>query len=321
MLLTFDGRAYDLRPGESVLEGMARHGVGIPSACRAGSCQACVVRSVTGDPGPDARRGLKPTWLASGYFLACMARPSADLAVAGAGSDIRAPARLVSVTDLGPGVLRVRVRTDRPLDFRPGQHVTLSTPAGVTRIYSIANLPAEAAAGGLEFHVRRYPGGAMSGWLAGARPGARLAVGEPAGECFYTTASAGGPLLLAGTGTGIAPLIAIARQALAGRHAAPVVLVHGGAEAASLYLGPRCPGPPAGAPDGAVTWRTCVRSAGEDIVTAVTEELARLGGDPGRVTAYLCGGATSVGRMRRALFLAGMSLARIMADQFLPATT
>ena len=48
MQLTFEGRAYDLRPGESVLDAMARHGVGLPSACRVGSCQACMIRSVSG---------------------------------------------------------------------------------------------------------------------------------------------------------------------------------------------------------------------------------------------------------------------------------
>ncbi|HEX9067053.1 MAG TPA: 2Fe-2S iron-sulfur cluster binding domain-containing protein, partial [Streptosporangiaceae bacterium] len=75
MLLTFDSRPYDLRPGESVLDAMARHGVSLPSACRAGSCQACLVRSVSGDPGEQTRRELKP-WQADGYFLACLARPA-----------------------------------------------------------------------------------------------------------------------------------------------------------------------------------------------------------------------------------------------------
>lgn len=47
-------------------------------------------------------------------------------------------------------------------------------------------------------------------------------------------------------------------------------------------------------------------------------ELARLG-DPAIVRAYLCGGAGVGRRMRRALFLAGMSLQSIQADEFVPA--
>ena len=213
MQLTFEGRDYDLRPGESVLDAMARHGVGLPSACRVGSCQACMIRSVSGDPGPDARRGLKATWLASGYFLACLARPLSDLTVAEPGDDAHTPARLVSARPIGPGVLRVLVRPERPLAYQPGQHVTLSRPGGVTRIYSIVSLPAESERTGIELHVRVYPAGAMSGWLALARPGAPLRVGSPAGECFYLPGDSAGPLVLAGTGTGIAPLLAVARAA------------------------------------------------------------------------------------------------------------
>src|SRR6266568_4424434 len=269
MLLTFEGRDYDLRPGESVLDAMSRHGVGLPAACRAGSCQACVIRSVSGDPGPEARRGLKATWLASGYFLACRARPAADLAIATAGEDARTPARLVSSRPIAPGVLRVLVQPDQPLDYRPG--------------------------------------------------------------------STSHPLLLAGTGTGIAPLLAVARSALAQRHRGPVVLIHGASGPAALYLGTRCPrvleaeaaraaaagqvaaagGPPGARP--VLSWRTCLLSEGGDIADAVAGELGKLDGAPGRARAYLCGGARSVSRMRRALFMAGMSLADIYSDQFVPA--
>ncbi len=320
MQLTFEGRDYDLRPGESVLDAMARHGVGLPSACRVGSCQACMIRSVSGDPGPDARRGLKATWRASGYFLACLARPSCDLTVAEPGDDAHTPARLISARPMGPGVLRVLVRPDRRLDYQPGQHVTLSRPGGITRIYSIVSLPAQSDRTGIELHVRVYPAGAMSGWLSGARPGAPLTLGSPAGECFYLPGNTAGPLLLAGTGTGIAPLLAVARAALADQHPGPVVLIHGAAEPDGLYLGRQCPPALAASPGRTVSWRTCVLSDGEDIAAAATAELAALACPPGGVRAYLCGGAGSVIRMRRALFMAGLSLADIYADQFVPAS-
>jgi CDP-4-dehydro-6-deoxyglucose reductase, E3 len=323
MLLTYEGRGYELRPGETVLEGMARHGVGLPSACRAGSCQACVVRSVAGDPGPEASRGLKSTWQASGYFLACLARPSSDLTVAQAGADTRMAATLASVSRLGsagsgPCVLRVIVRPERPLDFRPGQHVTL-TAEGVSRIYSIASLSSEARRDGIEFHVRMFRDGAMSGWLAEAAPGSAMMIGCPAGDCFYPSGLEHAPLLFAGTGTGIAPLIAIARSALAGGHTGPITIIHGSAGPGGLYLGASRPAGltvPGGPP---VTWRTTVLSEGEDIAEAALREAARLRELPGTLRAFLCGGSGSVHRMRRALFLAGTSLCDIFADQFTPA--
>jgi len=145
-------------------------GVSVPAACRAGACHACLLRAAAGDPGAAGQRGLKPPLAARGYFLACLTRPATDLAV-GSGTGAAVPARLVARNWLGPGVLGIWVRPRRPFRFLAGQHVTLDRGDGVVRAYSIANLPQEAARDGLEFHVRVYPGGAMSEWLAGAAPG------------------------------------------------------------------------------------------------------------------------------------------------------
>jgi ferredoxin len=389
MRLTVSGRAFELDPGESVLDGMARHGIGLPSACRAGACHACLVRALRGDPGPPSQASLKSTWQADGYFLACLARPASDLTVALAGDEVRTEAEITSVRPIGARVIKVTLRPRQPLTFRAGQHLALTRPDGTTRVYSIANTPAEAAARGIELHVRVYQGGAMSGWLAAAPPGSLVSVGEPAGGCCYLPGQPPGPLLLAGTGTGIGPLAALLRDALSQGHAGPAVIIHGAADPAGLYLGSgqpgHCqlgpgqltPGQPGhrqltpgqltpgqltpGQPTSGQTGhrqlmpgqltpgqltpgqltpgqtghrqltpgqpahcqpaycpprrRTCVLSRGEDIAGAAAEELAELG-DPAAVRAYLCGGQQAVTRMRRSLFLAGMSLKHIFADAF-----
>jgi CDP-4-dehydro-6-deoxyglucose reductase, E3 len=314
--LRYGGQDYDLAPGESVLDGLARHGVRVPSACRAGACHACLLKADTGDPGPAGQHGLKPALAARGYFLACLARPATGLAVR-SGPEVITPGTLAASRWLGPDVLAIWLRPGKPVAFRAGQHATLHRGDGVIRTYSIANLPAEAARDGLEFHVRVYPGGAMSTWLARAAPGTRVGIGIPAGECFYTPGSPAAALLLAGTGTGIAPLLAIARDAFAQGHTGPVAVLHGAAEPGRLYLGtplPRCVKHEALA---AIRWRTCALSRGQDIVAAVTAELAA-GPGPAATRAFLCGGPRTVAAMRRALFLAGMSLRDICADQFVP---
>ncbi|MDR0346058.1 MAG: 2Fe-2S iron-sulfur cluster binding domain-containing protein [Nocardiopsaceae bacterium] len=313
--LTYHGHDYDLRPGESVLAGLARQGVELPSACQAGACHTCLLRAESGDPGEDGRRGLKPTLAASGYFLACQARPVTDLRAAVAGPDVITPARVERRWWLGPRVLAVRVRPRQPVEFRPGQHVTLHRGNGIIRVYSIANRPGQARRDGLEFHVRVYPGGQMSEWLAGAAPGTGVGLGVPAGHCFYLPGQPAAPLLLAGTGTGIAPLLAIAADARAAGHRGPVTLLHGAAEPARLYLGEHTPPGLAGA---GIRWRACVQSRGEDIAEAAADELAAQP-DPAAARAYLCGGRGSVTRTKRALFLGGMSLASINADEFAPA--
>jgi CDP-4-dehydro-6-deoxyglucose reductase len=309
-------------PGETVLSALARHGVALPSACRAGVCRACLVRAADGDPGPAGAAGLEEALAAGGYFLACQARPAGDLTVALAGGDIYTPARLLSVRR-DAGAFRVRVAPERPLAFAAGQHVALRVPAGgadLVRVYSFANRPAEAARDGAEFYVRAYPGGAMTAWLARARPGARLSLGRPAGTCCYQPGEPGAPLLLAGTGTGLAPLAAVARDALARGHHGPIVLLRGAVRSSRLYPAEYLPRAPARV-------RTCLQSRGEDLVAAVVAEYSAVmaeygplaaGHDAGAAAprAYLCGGPSVVARMQRALFLAGQSLRQIHHDAF-----
>jgi CDP-4-dehydro-6-deoxyglucose reductase len=310
-------------PGETVLEALTRGGIRIPSACRAGVCRACLVKVLDGDPGAAAAL-LEKDLRADGYFLACQARPSADITMSLAGGVVFVPARLLSVRQAGAGVLRVRVRPDRPLAFRAGQHIALRiAPADgvldgdgalggdVARAYSIANLPHEAQRDGLEFHVRLHPGGAMSGWLAAARPGTVISLGRPSGRCCYDPAEPGAALLLAGTGTGLAPLAAFVRDALAQSHAGPIIVLRGGADAHALYPDERLRGP-------GVRTRTCLRSRGDDLVAAVLDEYARLA-QPQAARAYLCGSPGLVIRMRKGLFLAGLSVRRIHCDEFIPA--
>ncbi len=315
VLITLGGRVYDLAEGESVLDAMARHGVDIPSACRSGVCHACLLRATDGAPGGQAQRGLKDTWRSAGYFLACQARPASDLTITLAGDHFVLPGVLRSATAIWPGVLRVRIGVGQRLDFRPGQHVTLRRADGLARAYSIANLPAEAARDGVELHVRVRPRGAMGGWLTRARPGSRLGIRGPAGECFYVRGQPRRALLLAGSGTGISPLTAIVRDALASGHTGPIIILHGAALPSGFYLDRELRELAAAYP--MVRYRRCVRSRGADLAAAAAQELGRLASPAAR--AYLCGGHSTVLTARRALFLAGMSLPDIHSDEFLPA--
>jgi ferredoxin-NADP reductase/ferredoxin len=289
---------------ETVLSALTRQGIALPSACQAGVCRACLVRVLQGDPGPAGAAGLDDALRGDGYFLACQARPAADLTVALAGGDIYTPARLLSVRRDG-AALRVRIRPEKPLSFRAGQHVALRIPAAraeasraesaqggapqgadLVRVYSFANRPAEADRDGVEFYVRVYPGGAMSEWLAGAGPGDELSLGRPAGRCCYWPGEPEVPLLLAGTGTGVAPLAAVARDALAHGHRGPIVLLRGAAQAEGLGPEEYLPGAP-------VRSRTCVLSEGEDIVAAAVAEYAALADWAASVAAVVPGGAAA----------------------------
>ena len=312
-----EGQWYGLDEGESVLDGLLRQGVEVPHSCRAGACQSCLLRAERGEVPAKAQVGLKETLKARGYFLACACRPDNELEVAGAGADLRVPAHITALEPLSDSVLGVRLRPDGHFEYRPGQYVSLLRADGLARSYSLASQPGEDM---LELHVRRTPGGRMSGWLFDeARPGDTLELQGPAGDCFYVPGRPEQPLLLAGTGTGLAPLYGIVRDALAQGHTGPIWLFHGAVEASGLYLveelralqsryawfqyrpsvlrGPERVGVTVGALD-ALIKEACPRPAGW--------------------RAFLCGNPDLVLSLRKKLFLAGLALKDIHADAFLP---
>jgi ferredoxin-NADP reductase len=98
---------------------------------------------------------------------------------------------------------------------RPGQHVDLRLTAedgySVERSYSIASEPERA--GEVDITVERIEGGEVSPFLHEVVvPGDRLEVRGPIGGYFVWEAALGGPLLLVAGGSGVVPLMAMARH-------------------------------------------------------------------------------------------------------------
>jgi ferredoxin-NADP reductase len=98
---------------------------------------------------------------------------------------------------------------------RPGQHVDVRLTAedgySVERSYSIASEPERA--GEVDITVERIEGGEVSPFLHEVVvPGDRLEVRGPIGGYFVWEAALGGPLLLVAGGSGVVPLMAMARH-------------------------------------------------------------------------------------------------------------
>ena len=112
-----------------------------------------------------------------------------------------------------PSVMTVRFESDDWPGHLPGQHVDVRLTAEdgyqAQRSYSIASAP---AAGRLDLTIEDIADGEVSPYLSEElRPGDRLELRGPIGGYFTWTEANGGPLLLVGGGTGVAPLMSMLR--------------------------------------------------------------------------------------------------------------
>jgi len=318
--LECDGREVPLAEGESVLDALLRAGVEVASSCRAGACQSCLVRVTSGAVPARAQAGLKETLRARGFALACQIVPETALAISLEGkSDLEVAARVEAVDRLAADVLCVRLRSETELAYRAGQFVTLLRSDGLARAYSLASRPADGQL--LELHVRVVAGGRMSNWLATEATGASVRLRGPAGDCFYTSTDAEQPLVLAGAGTGLAPLWGILRDALAAGHRGAIQLWHGARDVEGLYLRAELAQLSREHPH--FSYHPCALAgdeAGELRIGRLDELLLRAVPSYARQRFYLCGDAPLVQGLKRKLFLQGAPLREIFADAFLGAS-
>jgi len=211
---------------------------------------------------------------------------------------------------LSADVVRVHLDCDAPFEFRSGQYLTLVRADGLARSYSIASLPTE----GLDLHIRLLPNGRMSEWIrTQARVGDPVRVLGPSGDCFYVPGRPEQTLLLIGTGTGLAPLYGILRDALEHGHTGPIHLFHGALRAEGLYL--RDELTQLAASHANFEYVPTLFETDGPIDQVVLKRFAK----PAGSRAYLCGDPAIVQSLKKKLFLQGMNLGDIHADAFLPA--
>lgn len=227
-----------------------------------------------------------------------------------------APARVAAVEALAPTVRRVWIEPAQPFPYRAGQFVNLRRADGLVRPYSIANPPGRDR--GIEIHVKRLPGGAMSGWIhESLAPGESVSLQGPNGAVFYLPDRPAQNILMIGNGTGLAPLYGILRDALAARHRGAIRLYHGTRHRPGLYLDARLRR--LQAEHGNFRYIPCLSGdpprgderAGraEAVAFADLDDLAGW-----RV--YLCGYPPMVRAARRTAYLRGAALDDIYADPF-----
>lgn len=336
-VVTFEADNFDTEQHESVLDCLLRNGKAIPYACKAGMCQACLVKAVEGEPPETARKWIRKSLQDKGYALACQWVPEDDVTVGlPALEEFSVAARITELLPLNAQVLKVclaPVEVGTMFACHPGQYLTITSPTGITRSYSVANDVDRD--GHIELHIGSTPYGSFTGWLFNeACPGDTLHVRGPAGDCFYDNCHLEEgddfPLILAATGTGLAPLYGIVNEALARGHQGPITVYHGVLRRNGLYYTQTLQA--LADKHQSLTYHPCVLE--EDTVRGLDENASDLPGllkgdireiIPDRLDShvlprsrvFLCGNPDFVHGLRKRIFLKGARSANIFCDPFL----
>ncbi|MBI3903614.1 MAG: 2Fe-2S iron-sulfur cluster binding domain-containing protein [Nitrosomonadales bacterium] len=314
--VVYGGQSYE-SAGKSVLECLTAQGVSIPSSCHSGLCQTCMMRAVSGAVPAKAQAGLKDALVAQNYFLACTCYPEQDIeAVLAADGLDKQQAMVTKVEYLNADILGIRLKPSQPFEYRAGQFINFFKDADTVRCYSLASVPG--IDDELSLHVRKVPGGQVSGWMfESLKAGDAITISEAAGDCFYLAGKPEQNILLVGTGSGLAPLYGIIRDALRNGHKGKISLYHGSYNTEGLYLVDELR-------------KLAQAHANFSYVPCVSEGAAPQGYAYGMVLdvaleghpdlsgwrVFLCGNPDMVKAAQQQTFLAGASMGEIFADPF-----
>jgi len=167
--------------------------------------------------------------------------------------------------------------------------------------------------------VRILDQGQMSRWLADqARPGDRVTIQGPSGHCFYVPGKPDQELVLAGTGTGLAPLYGLAQEALRQGHSGPITLFHAARNPTGLYLEATLREMEQREPNFRYV-PCCEMPEGRDDVEVGPLDEVLIRSTPSFVgrRVFLCGNPSMVQSLRKKLFLRGAGIKEIFSDAFL----
>lgn len=234
--------SFEVHEGESILDGALRAGVKLPHECTFGGCGTCKVKVHQGSVHyEDMPMALTEEEHRAGYALACQARCGESLIIepCALANDFAEPvtvtATVAVVERLAPDVMRLAlsIPDDLAALYVPGQYMNIVLPDGRTRSFSMAS--AHKPGQPLEFHIKQIEHGYFtSDVLPSLVPGATLSIHFPLGTFAYRE-NDWRPMIMAATGTGIAPIRAMLESLLDNEDCPPITLYWGVRSEADLY--------------------------------------------------------------------------------------
>ena len=221
-------QSFPCAENDTLLRAALRSGIAFPYECNVGSCGNCkfeLLEGVISSCWPEAP-GLSDKDRARNRGLGCQSRPTGPLQIKLRTSDkyapqfppVRTAAKFIASSTITHDLSEFTFETDVPLPFLSGQYALIQM-AGIAgpRAYSMSNVglfSGETSAGRLiEFQVRRVPGGQGSAHLFDhLKAGDNVEIDGPYGMAYLREHIERDILCIAG-GSGLAPMVSIARGA------------------------------------------------------------------------------------------------------------
>lgn len=271
--IVVNGRRIPAAYGETLVDAALSARVVIPHDCCTGQCSTCRVRVYAGEVDDEGTR-------VGDTVLACQATVTGEAVIEydEVPAVVRRAGTITALSRLSPTIVEVIVTLGRKLTILPGQYVKVGFAGHPARDYSPTfRVDGSGELNELVLHIRRDAEGLVSSGL-----GSRIAIGHrarvkgPFGQAFFRKDE--GRIVLVSSGTGWAPIWAVARAARYHQPHREMIVVASARDPADLYMHP------------SLAW---LSATGVTQVTATSSRLATDGaaGDAsvraGRATAHL----------------------------------
>jgi NAD(P)H-flavin reductase/ferredoxin len=229
--LLINGRSVEAKIGETLIDAGLAGWIAIPHDCCSGQCETCRVEIVSGRVDDQGTRDGRTV-------LACQATVLGDAEISFEEIPVTAKhsGTVSEIARLAADVVEVVVLLNEPIDYRPGQYLSVKFSGFPARDLSPA-LREDGSARDRElvFHIRRYPGGLVSTQLgATIRVGHRVQVRGPFGYAYLREGT--GALVLVAGGTGWAPIWSVARAARRQQPHRELIVIAGARDLDGLYM-------------------------------------------------------------------------------------
>lgn len=323
------GEEFPVGENEDILTAALHHGINLQYGCRHGNCSSCKHWLLDGDVDDSAASvyAIPRNEREDGAILLCCTHAESDLVIEidqHDGVEALPPmtppsprrATVLELHSRTPDLVELRVALDEPLSFRAGQYAEFTLDTGERRSYSLLNPPSSGSE--LTFCIKRVQNGVFTTVLDRLEPGSHLHLEAPFGTMFLRETSR--PVIAAGIGSGIAPLLSILSDAAEQNSEVPIRFYYGARTNSDLvyldelaelstrlkdfqFIPCLSQGTPDTLPPNGRTGR---------VTRAIAEDIR----DASPYDAYLCGAPEMCDAVGRLLEAKGLPEARIHADKF-----